>query len=215
MHTKTPADFYFDPVSPFAFLMWKRLREDDFGLAIRPVPVLLGALLGHWGLIGPAEVPPKRAQTYRMCQWLADRNGIALRFPDTHPFRSVEALRLLIALDARTDAVDAVFDAVFGEGRDVTDPAELERLGSELGVSGVQDRIKTSEVKDGLRANTERAIARGVFGVPTLAIGEELFWGFDTLDMVRAYLADPGLFRTTDMQRLGTLEYGVPRRAGS
>ncbi|MBG6116555.1 MULTISPECIES: 2-hydroxychromene-2-carboxylate isomerase [unclassified Sphingobium] len=215
MNTKTPADFYFDPVSPFAFLMWKRLREDDFGLEIRPVPVLLGALLNHWGLIGPAEVPPKRAQTYRMCQWLADRNGIALRFPDTHPFRSVEALRLLIALDARANAVDAVFEAVFTQGRDLTDAAELERLGGELGLSNVQDRIASADVKDGLRVNTETAIARGVFGVPSLAIGEELFWGFDTLDMVRDYLADPKMFQTAEMQRLGTLDYGVPRKAGS
>lgn len=215
MSTKTPADFYFDPVSPFAFLMWKHLREDDLGLEIRPVPVLLGALLSHWGLIGPAEVPPKRAQTYRMCQWLADRNGIPLRFPDTHPFRSVEALRLLIAVDARVDAVDAVFEAGFVKGRDLTDGAELERLGGELGLSDVQDRIASADVKDALRANTEAAIARGVFGVPTLAIGEDLFWGFDTLDMVRDYLASPKLFQTAEMQRLGTLEYGVPRRAGS
>ena len=215
MSTKTPADFYFDPVSPFAFLMWKRLREDDFGLEISPVPVLLGALLNHWGLIGPAEVPPKRVQTYRMCQWLAARNGIALRFPDAHPFRSVEALRLLIALDARTDAVDAVFEAVFAKGRDLTDGAELERLGGELGLSDVQDRIASADVKDGLRANTEAAIARGVFGVPTLAIGEDLFWGFDTLELVRDYLADPKLFQTAEMQRLGTLDYGVPRRAES
>lgn len=215
MSAKTPADFYFDPVSPFAFLMWKRLREDDFGLEIRPVPVLLGALLHHWGLIGPAEVPPKRAQTYRMCQWLADRNGIALRFPATHPFRSMEALRLLIALDARVDAVDAVLDAVFAEGRNVTDPAELERLGGELGLSDVQHRIASADVKDTLRANTDAAIARGAFGVPTLAIGDELFWGLDTLDMVRDYLADPQLFQTAEMQRLGTLDYGVPRRAGS
>jgi len=215
MSTKTPADFYFDPVSPFAFLMWKRLREDDLGLEIRPVPVLLGALLNHWGLIGPAEVPPKRAQTYRMCQWLAGRNGIALRFPNTHPFRSVEALRLLIALDAGADAVDALFEAVFAEGRDLTDSAELERLGAELGLSDVQNGIANAGVKDGLRTNTEAAIARGVFGVPTLAIGEELFWGFDTLDMVRDYLVDPTLFQTAEMQRLGTLDYGVPRRAGS
>lgn len=215
MSAKTPADFYFDPVSPFAFLMWKRLREDDFGLEIRPVPVLLGALLHHLGLIGPAEVPPKRAQTYRMCQWLADRNGIALRFPATHPFRSIEALRLLIALDARVDAVDAVLDAVFAEGRNVTDPAELERLGGELGLSDVQHRIASADVKDTLRANTDAAIARGAFGVPTLAIGDELFWGLDTLDMVRDYLADPQLFQTAEMQRLGTLDYGVPRRAGS
>ena len=215
MSTKTPADFYFDPVSPFAFLMWKRLREDDFGLEISPVPVLLGALLNHWGLIGPAEVPPKRVQTYRMCQWLAARNGIALRFPDAHPFRSVEALRLLIALDARANAVDTVFEAAFGKGRDLTDGAELERLGGELGLSAVQDRIASADVKDGLRANTEAAIARGVFGVPTLAIGEDLFWGFDTLGMVRDYLADPKLFQTAEMQRLGTLDYGVPRRAES
>ncbi len=215
MSTKTAADFYFDPVSPFAFLMWKRLREDDLGLEIRPVPVLLGALLGHWGLIGPAEVPPKRVQTYRMCQWLAARNGIALRFPATHPFRSVEVLRLLVALDARVDAVDAVFDAAFAQGRDLTDFAELERIGGELGLSGVQGRIARADVKDGLRANTDAAIARGVFGVPTLAIGDELFWGLDTLDMVRDYLADLNLFQTAEMQRLGTLEYGVPRRAGS
>lgn len=215
MSTKTPANFYFDPVSPFAFLMWKRLREDDLGLEIRPVPVLLGALLNHWGLIGPAEVPPKRAQTYRMCQWLAGRNGIGLRFPDTHPFRSVEALRLLIALDARANAVDTVFEAVFAKGRDLTDGAELERLGCELGLSDVQDRIAGADVKDGLRANTEAAITRGVFGVPTLAIGEDLFWGFDTLDMVRDYLVDPRLFQTAEMQRLGTLDYGVPRRAES
>jgi 2-hydroxychromene-2-carboxylate isomerase len=215
MSMKTPADFYFDPVSPFAFLMWRRLRKDDLGLEIRPVPVLLGAVLNHWGLIGPAEVPPKRAQTYRMCQWLADRNGIALRFPNTHPFRSVEALRLLIALDVRADAVDALFNAVFAEGRDLTDSAQLEKLGTELGLSDVQDNIASADVKDGLRANTDAAIARGVFGVPTLAIGKELFWGFDTLDMVRDYLADPRLFQTAEMQRLGTLDYGVPRRAGS
>lgn len=215
MSMKTPADFYFDPVSPFAFLMWRRLRKDDLGLEIRPIPVLLGAVLNHWGLIGPAEVPPKRAQTYRMCQWLADRNGIALRFPNTHPFRSVEALRLLIALDVRADAVDALFNAVFAEGRDLTDSAQLEKLGVELGLSDVQDNIASADVKDGLRANIDAAIARGVFGVPTLAIGKELFWGFDTLDMVRDYLADPRLFQTAEMQRLGTLDYGVPRRAGS
>ncbi|HAE27859.1 MULTISPECIES: 2-hydroxychromene-2-carboxylate isomerase [Hyphomonas] len=215
MSMKTPADFYFDPVSPFAFLMWKRLHENDFGLALRPVPVVLGALLNHWGLVGPAEVPPKRAQTYRMCQWLANRNGIGLRFPDAHPFRSVEVLRLLIALDARAHAVDAVFEAVFLEGRDVTDGAELERLGAGLGLSDVQSDIERMDVKKRLRANTEAAIARGVFGVPTLAIGEELFWGFDTLDMVRDYLSDPKLFQTPEMQRLGALEYGVPRRPAS
>lgn len=215
MRARISADFYFDPVSPFAFLMWARLREDDLGLDVRPVPVLLGALLSHWGLVGPAEVPPKRLHTYRMCQWLAGRHGIALRFPDTHPFRSVEALRLLIALDARADAVDAVLEAVFVEGRDLTDGAELERLGAAFGLVDVANRISGSEVKDRLRTNTEAAIARGVFGVPTLAIGDERFWGYDTLDMARDCLADPQLFRTPEMQRLGSLNYGVPRRAGT
>ena len=79
----------------------------------------------------------------------------------------------------------------------------------------VPNWIASADVKDGLRANTEAAIARGVFGVPTLAIGEDLFWGFDTLGMVRDYLADPELFQTAEMQRLGTLDYGVPRRAES
>ncbi|WP_202385403.1 DsbA family protein [Altericroceibacterium endophyticum] len=76
-------------------------------------------------------------------------------------------------------------------------------------------RIASADVKDGPRANTETAIARGVFGVPTLAIGEDLFWGFDTLDMVRDYLADPKLFQTAETQRLGALDYGGARRAQS
>ena len=92
-----PATFYFDLVSPFAYLMWKQLRRNTT-LALRPETVLLGGLLQHWGPLGPAEMPPQRIQIYRMCQVLADRHGIPVRVPEVHPFRSSEALRLLCLL---------------------------------------------------------------------------------------------------------------------
>ncbi|WP_370385535.1 2-hydroxychromene-2-carboxylate isomerase [Novosphingobium sp. EMRT-2] len=161
---------------------------------------------------GPAEVPPKRIQIYRMCQWLADRHGIPFRFPDVHPFRSIEALRLLVALDARVDAVDALFDAVFRDGLDLGDPANLEAFGRALGLDHVAAVLAAPTVKDRLRANTDAAIARGVFGVPTVEVGAELFWGFDTIGMIDDYLANPGLFRAPAMARLEGLGYGVPRR---
>lgn len=207
----TPATFYFDLVSPFAYLMWKQLRRNAT-LALRPEPVLLGGLLQHWGQLGPAEVPPKRTQIYRICQWLADRHGIPFRFPDVHPFRSIEALRLLVALDARVDAVDALFDAVFRDGLDLGDPANLEAFGRALGLDHVAAVLAAPTVKDRLRANTQAAIARGVFGVPTVEVGAELFWGFDTIGMIDDYLANPGLFRAPAMARLEGLGYGVPRR---
>ncbi len=217
MTSPPDAEFFLDPVSPFAYLMWTRLRReglvrDGAALGVRPVPVVLGALLVHWGQLGPAEVPPKRAQTYRMCQWLAARHGIPFRFPDAHPFRSLDALRLLVALAARADAVDAVLGAVFAEGRDLARPGELEALGRALGLDDPAAAIVDPAVKQALQANTAHAIDLGVFGVPTVAVGGELFWGFDTFPMIQDFLADPALFESPEMRRLAQVAYGIPRR---
>ena len=76
------------------------------------------------------------------------------------------------------------------------------------GVGAVGDR----DVKDTLRANTEAAVARGVYGVPTLAVEDELFWGLDLTDMLVEYLADPGLLASPEMQRLANLPAAAQRR---
>jgi 2-hydroxychromene-2-carboxylate isomerase len=202
--------WYFDTVSPFSYLALPVVEALATRHPVALRPVVLGALLVHWGTVGPAEVAPKRLHTYRICQYLADRAGVPLRFPPRHPFRSMESLRLLTALGATPAAVRTAFDFVWREGRDPSDPAEFAALRGRLPDGGGRG---LDEAKAGLREATEAAIAAGVFGVPTLRIGTELFWGVDAVPMAEAYLADRSLLGRGEMARLADLPYGVERRA--
>lgn len=207
-----PCAWYFDVLSPFSYLQWKTRARFGDRISLQPVPVVFGAILDHWGQKGPAEVAPKRLHTYRSCQWKAGRLGIPFRFPPAHPFNPLPALRLIIAVGATEAAVDAVFDAVFKDGLDTTDPAVLAAVGRSLGLADALERIASSEVKERLRANTDAAIARGVFGVPTIDVDGELFWGEDVSEMVLDYMQDPTLFEATEMRRLRSLPSGIVRR---
>ena len=182
--------------------------------ARRPVvlrPVVLGAVLNHWGQLGPAEIAPKRVHTYRLCQFLAEGAGVPLRFPPAHPFRSLDALRLLAALDGEPHAVRTVFEFVWAEGRDPSEPGERAALCERLGIGDPDALIAAQDAKSRLRAWTDGAIAAGVFGVPTLAVGPELFWGLDAMPMAQAVLDDPGLLGRGEMARVATLPAGVER----
>lgn len=207
-----PCPWYFDVLSPFSYLQWKTRARFADRISLQPVPVVFGAILGHWGQKGPAEIAPKRLHTYRSCQWKAGKLGIPFRFPPVHPFNPLPALRLIVALDATEPAVDAVFDAVFKDGLEVADPAVLAALGRSLGLADALDRIASPEVKQQLRANTDAAIARGVFGLPTIAVHDELFWGEDVSEMALDYVQNPALFETAEMRRLRSLPSGIVRR---
>lgn len=204
-------DWYFDVISPFAYLQWKTRDRLAAHATLRPVPVVLGALLSHWAQKGPAEIPPKRFHTYRACQWRAAKLNIPFRFPPAHPFNPIAALRLIIALGTTEAAVDALFDAAFGTGRDVSNPEILDEIGRAHGLTNVAAAISQPEVKLQLRQNTDAAIAQGVFGVPTTIVGAEIFWGEDTTEMLAEYIANPAFFTTPEMQRLRTLPAAVQR----
>lgn len=210
--TMTPADWYFDFVSPFAYLQSEALGRFDGKLALRPVPVLFAGLLKHWGQKGPAEMASKRRFTYRHVQWLAERNGIPFSFPPQHPFNPVRALRAAVALEASADAVHEIFRFIWREGRDINAPEEWAGLARRLGVADLDARCNAPEVKSQLLQNGERALAAGVFGVPTLAIGAELFWGFDAMDMALDYIADPEKFARGEYARLDGLPVGAARK---
>lgn len=206
--------WYFDVVSPFAYLA---LPAVEALARRRPVllrPVVFGAVLAHWGQLGPAEIAPKRLHTYRLCQFMAERAGMPMRFPPRHPFRSLDALWLLAALDGRPDAVRAAFDFVWAEGRDPGEPAERDALCMRLGVGDYEALVAERDAKARLRAWTDEAVAAGVFGVPTLAVGGALFWGVDALPMAERYLDDPGLLTRGEIARLASLPTGVQRRGG-
>jgi 2-hydroxychromene-2-carboxylate isomerase len=206
------ADWYFDFISPFAYLQFEAFGRLPDDLEVRLKPVLFAGLLGHWEHKGPAEIPAKRRQTYRYCHWLAAKRGIPFKTPERHPFNPLGLLRLALALDAEPSAVRTIFRHVWGDGRDGQDHESLSALATALGVEDLAARIDDSAVKQRLRENTDEAISRGVFGVPTFAIGDEIFWGEDVTDMMLDYLDDPQLFRRGDWARLSDLPVAAARK---
>ena len=205
--------WYFDVISPFAYLALPAVEVMGPRVTLRPI--VFGAVLSHRGQLGPAEIAPKRTHTYRLCQFLAEQAGAPFRFPPQHPFRSLDALRLLAALDGEPGAVRTTFDFIWAEGRDPSDPAERTALCTRLGIGDPDAFIAAQDAKLRLRAWTDEAIAAGVFGVPTLAVGSELFWGLDAMPLAAAVLNDPGLLHRGEMARVAILPAGVERVAGS
>ncbi len=207
---REPARWYFDVVSPFAYLHWHLLAPLRPRLAIEPVPVLFAGLLKHWGTIGPAELPTKRRHTYEFCAWVAHRHGVPFRMPPRHPFNPLPAQRLLVATGASDDDVTRAFDFVFAQGRDPEH--EWPAFAAALGVADADARIADPEVKARLAEHTRAAIEQGVFGVPTLALRGHLFWGSDTVEWTLAYLDDPALFDRPGFRSAADCAPGVLRR---
>jgi 2-hydroxychromene-2-carboxylate isomerase len=201
----------FDLISPYSYLGLKQLPLLPDGTELELVPVLFAGLLNHHGQVGNAEIASKRRFTYRFVVWRARKMGVPLKMPPAHPFNPLSALRLVIAAGSGLKAVETAFDFVFGQGRDVADPAVLADLARELGVADLQAALNDPGVKQTLRNNTDWAIERGVFGVPTFVIGTELFWGHDALGMAVDYLRDPAGFNDREMSRIDTLPVGVTR----
>jgi len=206
------AHWYFDFISPFAYLQSEVLHRFDGKLAIRPVPVLFAGLLKHWGQKGPAEMATKRRFTYRQVQWLAEKNGIALRFPPQHPFNPVRVLRAAVALGGSLETIHEILRFIWREGRDINAPEEWTELARRLGVPDLDARCNSSEVKSQLLQHGEQALAAGVFGVPTLVVDGELFWGFDATGMALDWLADPAKFARGEFARLDDLPVGAARK---
>lgn len=203
-------DFCYDVLSPFAYVAVHRLNELPDIVTVRPVPVLLGAILSHWGQRGPAEVVAKRLHTYRLSVFLGEKHGLAMRFPPRHPFNPLPAMRMLAGADADLDTVRKAFGFVFEEGRAPDNPEELAAFGK---ATGLDPKIAGEQpAKDRLRANTEKAIADGVFGVPSFVVDGEVFWGVDAFDMLKAWIESDGvLFARDPYADLSSVEIAVTR----
>jgi len=201
---------YFDFVSPYSYIAFKRLRELPGDVAVELKPVLFAGLLNHFGQKGPAEIAEKRRWTYRWCTWWAKSLGIPFRFPASHPFNPLHHLRLALAAGPSREIVGTIFEAIWTTGAEVSDPAAFKALAKALAVD--EATLASPEVKDALRKNTEDAAARGVFGVPTYDVDGELFWGADAIGFVNAFLADPAALRNEEIRRADGLPVGAARK---
>ena len=205
------ATWYFDVISPYVYLQLADLDRLPPGITVAPKPVLFAGLLGHWGNKGPAEIAAKRIHTYRQCAWLAQARGIPFRMPPAHPFNPLAALRLLCALGPTIEQARIACDFVFGQGNDPSNPEGLRALARALGADNPEALTTADATKAKLRANTDEALARGVWGVPTFDVGGQLFWGADSFSMMLGFLANPHIFDTAEMRRIETLPTGATR----
>lgn len=205
--------WYFDFISPFACLAWPRVRELMRTQPVQLRPILFAGLLDAHGHKGPAEIPAKRRFTYRHVLWRARQAGRPMRMPPAHPFNPVPALRLCLACGASPDSVEAIFDWLWIQGRAGDSAGALAPLAARLGIADVAAAIGDPAVKQQLRANFDAALAAGVFGVPTLAVDGELFWGEDAMDFAEAVIADPGLLRSPDFAAADALPVASARPA--
>jgi 2-hydroxychromene-2-carboxylate isomerase len=209
--SRVTISWVFDVISPFSYLSLKQLPSLPSHVSVEFVPVLFAGLLDHYGQIGNAEIASKRRFTYRFALWRSRKLGLPMRLPPSHPFNPLTALRLIIAAGSDRRAVETVFDAVFMQGRDVSCVSVISDLARTLDVPDRQAALNDPAVKQRLRQNTEWAIARGVFGVPTFIVENEIFWGHDAFDMVLEYLLDPGQFHDAEMQKIERLPVGIVR----
>jgi 2-hydroxychromene-2-carboxylate isomerase len=175
-------------------------------------PVLFAGLLGYWDNMGPAEIPARRRQTYRYCHWLAGKRGVPFKAASRRPFNPLTVLRLTLALESTPAAVHAIFRHIWGEGKDAQDPAVLAGLAESLGVDDLSACINDPAIKQQLHDNTDEAVRRGVFGIPSFVVNDEVFWGDDLTDMFLEYLENLALLKHGDMGRLANLPTAARRK---
>jgi 2-hydroxychromene-2-carboxylate isomerase len=193
---KPVLDWYFDFLSPFSYLQNSRLESVAAHATVHRRALLFAGLLAHWGNVGPAEIAVKRVWTFEHCAWLARRHHLPFVLPPQHPFNPLPLLRLAVSLGedgvVPSEIATRLFRYVWIDGCLPTDAQAWGALLSELGTSAAA--IESFAVKAALRANGERAIEAGVFGVPTSVVAGHSFWGFESTDMLEAFLKGDAFF---------------------
>lgn len=190
-------EFFFDLGSPASYLAHTQLPElcRETGATLVYRPMLLGGVFQATGNASPAMIPAKGRYMVRDLARFAERYGVPMRFNPHFPINTLTLMRLLVAVQLHqperfAEAVRVLFQAIWVDGVNMGDPAKVAGVLAAAGfdAAALQTQIAESQVKDALKATTEEAVKRGVFGAPTCFVGEEMFFGQDRLDFVREAL---------------------------
>lgn len=191
------ARFYFDYISPYAFIGWQKLNQlrQNTGLEIEPVPVLFAGLLRAYGQIGPAEHPAKQKWMQKNIARKCEEMGITIKAPQFHPFNPLLGLRIAAEeqdLSVREKIIDALMSAVWQQQKHISEEQDVIDALDQAGLDSsalIKLGLRKS-ASERLKSNTEEAIKQGVFGVPTIVIDEELFFGQDDYRYIELYLSN-------------------------
>jgi len=203
--------FLFDYISPYSYLAWQRVPDlaQRHGLVLEPVPVLLAGLLDHHGHKGPGEIVAKRRYVFKDCLRRAAELGVPFRPPHSHPFHPLLVLRVTslgMASERRAELVTRLFSATWARGLDVSSPEVVGRICGEVGLEDALEAATLPATKQRLKDNTDEALRVGAFGVPTLLVGDELFWGLDSLRDLEAHLAGEDPVAAADLEAWEAVE---------
>lgn len=191
-------EFYFDVGSPAAYLAWTQVATlaRETGASLQYRPFLLGGVFHATGNRSPAEVPAKGKWMNTDLERFARRYGVPFRHNPHFPINTLTLMRGAIGLQMRQpDRLvpygDAVYRAIWVDGGNMNDPQEVGRVLQDAGFDpqALLELTQDAQVKDQLKAATQRAVDRGVFGAPTFFVGDQMFWGQDRVDFVKEALS--------------------------
>ena len=197
----TRVELVFDFVSPNAYLVWWPLRElvGRYEAELNVIPVFLGGMHKLTGnappMIRDAEVKGKNDYAMlEMNRFITRHNLGNYRLHPQFPFNSITLQRMLFAAGADGRAVqfvETLLRPIWEDGLDITDSQAIGAVLSTAGFDAADlvARAQTDAVKQGLAASTDRAVERGAFGIPTMWVGEEMFFGKERLGQVEELLA--------------------------
>jgi len=187
-------DFYYDPASPYTYLAATQIEAlaARHSAQVAWKPMLLGKVFEATGNRMPAAVPAKGKYMMGDLQRWAAHYGVPFAFPKTFPVNSKLPQRIACQVPAERagDWAKAVMQAYWAEGHDIGTPEGVRHAAAAIGLDAdaLVKHAEDPEVKERLRAVTEEAVNRGVFGAPTFFVGEAMFWGCDRLVLLEEHL---------------------------
>ena len=190
-------DFYFDFGSPAAYLAYTQLPKlcAATGAQARWMPMLLGGVFQATGNASPVSVPAKGRYVFVDFKRFADAYGVPLNTNPHFPITTTTLMRMVTALQMHSDPrmqrfMDVIFQSIWVDSLNLNDPVIVAQVLANAGLDAAALLAMANEqaTKDQLKAVTMRAVARGVFGAPTFFVGEEMFWGQDRIEQVKAAL---------------------------
>ena len=179
-------EFYFDFISPYAYLAYKKIQSLPKDIKIKYKPVLLGALHNLEGITAPAFIKPKLKHMISDCDLIANKNKSNFIWNSKFPINSLSVMRgyLFINAENRELYLNVMFDAYWKDNLDISNEKILKNLLEKCKINSIKffDGIKDLKIKDELKSITQDAHDKGIFGAPTFVVNNKIFWGQDRLE---------------------------------
>ena len=181
-------DFYFDFISPYSFLAYKKFKSLDKKnkIKVNYKPILLGGLHKLGGIVAPAFNKRKMKNMKNDCELVAKKNDIKFKWNDKFPINSLYLMRgyLIVEDNLKKKFFDLCFDAYWKHNIDISNTENVKDIlkNSTIDENIYFEKIQSSKVKDELKQLTNNAFEKDIFGAPTFVVNDKIFWGQDRLD---------------------------------